>query len=119
MLIYFLNLKNKKSWDYNYKAASGSLYGSDTLLRNPDQVASNDAIAWATAFWFWKVNVIGGPYGSGVKNGQFGSSTNAINGGLECRGANSDKARKRFEIYKKVLLAFNINTVPNETGCYN
>ena len=108
-----------QSWDYNYKAASISLYGSDTLLRNADQVASNDEIAWATAFWYWRTSVIGGQYGQGVKNGQFGSSTNAINGALECRGSNGDKARKRFEIYKKVLVAFNIYSTPNESGCYN
>ena len=52
-------------------------------------------------------------------NGQFGAATNAINGGLECRGSLQYKARKRFEIYKKVLTAFKITTVPNETGCYN
>ena len=47
-------------------------------MTNPDQVASNDQIAWATAFWFWKQNVIGGQYGSQVLNGQFGAATNAI-----------------------------------------
>ena len=69
--------------------------------------------------WFWKKNVIGGPYGSQVLNGQFGAATNAINGALECRGAHQDTARKRFELYKKVLTAFKLSVVPNETGCYN
>ena len=45
-LFYFLiilNLNNnllknlKKSWDYNYRAASQSLYNSDTLITDPDQ----------------------------------------------------------------------------------
>ena len=104
-----------KSWDYNYKAASFDLFGDDRLLRNPEQVATNDEIAWSTTFWYWKKNVHSAP---GVQNGQFGSSTNAINGFLECRGSNSDKARKRFEIYKKCLLAFGCSDAPNESGCY-
>ena len=60
----FINYFNcEKSWDYNYKAASISLYGSDTLLRNADQVASNDEIACPTAFWYSKTNAIGGSFG--------------------------------------------------------
>ncbi len=31
-----MNSLKKQSWDYNYKAASQSLYGTDILLRNPD-----------------------------------------------------------------------------------
>ena len=29
-------------------------------------MASNDAIAWSTAFWFWKTNIICGPNGQQV-----------------------------------------------------
>jgi chitinase len=92
------------------------LYGDDRLLRDPDQVATNENVAWATAFWFWKVNV-----GSNalVKRGQFGTSTNLINGALECRGIYKDKARKRFAIYRQVLQAFKVFETPIETGCYN
>ena len=65
---------------------------------------------------FWNKNV-----GSKqeVKNGYFGASTKAINGALECNGGlYEDKARIRFEIYKNVLKAFNLNEVANEKGCY-
>ena len=56
----------------------------------------------------------------GVKNGRFGAVTNAVNGKLECNnGINKDRAKKRFEIYKKILLAFNVKQKPDETGCYN
>ncbi|RNA04083.1 chitinase 4-like [Brachionus plicatilis] len=104
------------SWNYNYEAASQALYGDDRLLRDPDQVANNDEVAWATAFWFWKANV-GSRYD--VKNGRFGASTMAINGGLECNGPYQDKARKRFEIYKICMKEFNLNETPIENGCYN
>ncbi|CAF1004066.1 unnamed protein product [Brachionus calyciflorus] len=104
------------SWNYNYDACSRALYGDDRLLRDPNQVATNDEIAWATAFWFWKTNVGSNP---NVKNGNFGSSTMAINGGLECNGPYQDKARKRFDIYKIVMLEFGLTETPNERGCYN
>lgn len=104
------------TWDYNYKAASFDLFNDDRLLKNPDLVSDNEEIAWATAFWYWKKNV---GISRDVKEGKFGASTNLINGNLECRGNNQDKARKRFEIYKIVLKSFNINEQPNETGCYN
>ena len=86
------------------------------LWTNPAQVSANDNIAWSVSFWYWKVNVHSRP---GVSSGQFGVTTNAINGGLECSGPYQDKARKRFDIYKKVLTAFNINEAAIESGCYN
>lgn len=117
MKIFFFIFLAKKSWNYNYGAASADLYGDDRLLRNPDQVATNDEIAWATAFWYWKTRV---GTRQEVKNGWFGSATNAINGGLECNGGfYQDKAKKRFEIYKVVLKEFNVNETPIENGCYN
>ena len=56
----------------------------------------------------------------GVNTNRFGSVTNAVNGQLECKnGKYKQKARKRFEIYKKVLVAFNVKEKADETGCYN
>lgn len=46
--------------------------------------------------------------------------TNAVNGILECNnGKYRYKAKKRFEIYKKIHLAFNLKERIDETGCYN
>ena len=90
------------------------LYGDDRLLRNPDQVATSEEISWRTALWYWKKYVHGL-----ATTGQFGATTNAINGGLECRGAYQATAKKRFEIYKCVLLKLSITETPNESGCYN
>ncbi|RWS11900.1 hypothetical protein B4U79_02455, partial [Dinothrombium tinctorium] len=98
---------------YNYKAASQDLYGDDRLLRDPDLVSDNENVAWATAFWYWRTRVRNQ---ANVLKFWFGSSTNAINGALECRGAYQDKARRRFEIYKRVLKAFNLNVTPIENG---
>lgn len=104
------------SWDYNYLAASMDLFGDRRLLHDADQVAANEDLCWATTFWFWRKNV---GILAAVQNGHFGASTNAINGGLECRGAFQHKARIRFEFYKKVLRAFGVNDAPIESGCYN
>jgi chitinase len=92
------------------------LFGDDRLIRNPEQVASNEEISWAVSFWFWKTNV-----GSraDVKNGRFGASTRAINGDLECDGNFKEKARKRYQIYVIVLSIFDPSSTPIENGCYN
>lgn len=43
------------TWCNNYKAASLDLLGNTSLVANPDLVATNENLAWNTAFWFWKV----------------------------------------------------------------
>jgi predicted chitinase len=106
------------TWAYNYKEASLSIYKDDRLLRDPGLVSSNEQTAWLTSFWFWKKRVQPKP---AVRiRGEFGTSTKIINGGAECgKGRKEDVARKRFEIYKKVLVAFNIAETANEYGCYD
>merc|ERR1711862_935442 len=47
------------SWNYNYEAFSNYYCGDDTLLKNPERVASNSELAWASSIWFWAT---GGPY---------------------------------------------------------
>lgn len=43
------------TWCTNYKAASKDLLGDTSLVTNPDSVATNENLAFGTAFWFWKV----------------------------------------------------------------
>ncbi len=45
------------TWCANYRAASQDLFGNNSLVQNPDLVATNENYAWDTAFWFWKVRV--------------------------------------------------------------
>ena len=105
-----------KTWDFNYKEASFNLFNSDLLVQDPDLVAINEEISWLSAFWFWKTKV---SIDFGVKIGNFGSSTNKINGFLECRGKNIEKAKKRFEYYRTIFKIFEIDGTPIESGCYN
>lgn len=102
------------TWYDNYAAASKDLYGDDRLVKNPEMVAKDEDVAWATALWYWKSRVH-----AQVQGGEFGKSTKAINGALECSGGATDKPKKRFEIYKKVMVAFGITEAPIERGCYN
>lgn len=98
----------------NYRKASRALFGDDRLVKTPDLVADDENIAWACSFWYWKTRV--GTY-SKVKEGYFGWTTKGINGG-ECTSRVS-VAKRRFELYKKVLKAFKVNEIPKEGGCYN
>ncbi|OMH82765.1 Acidic endochitinase SP2 [Zancudomyces culisetae] len=104
------------TWAANYQAASKALYGDDRLLKNPETVGTDEKTAWDVSFWFWRDRVRTDP---GVMAGKFGSSTNMINGALECRGAYQAKAKKRFENYKKILPVLDPSATPIESGCYN
>ena len=74
-------------------------------------------LAWLTAYWFWKKNIHSK---TSISLGYFGASTKIINGYIECgRGRKENKAKKRFELYKKVMKAFNLMEKPIENGCYN
>ena len=105
------------TWCYNYRAASIDLYGNDWMVYDADAVARDEYIAWDTAFWFWKVNVHSRP---GVAEGQFGATTRAINGVLECDGGPYEYvARQRFQNYLTVRSAFGLSGTADERGCYN
>lgn len=103
------------TWGANYKEASQALYNDDRLLQNPDTVATNEDAAWGVSYWYWKNKVkptLAGTY-------KFGLATKAINGALECSGANTDKATKRYKIYTEILKVFEPSATPIESGCYN
>ena len=103
------------TWSDNYRAASKALYGDENvLLNNPESVATDQNRAWDVSFWYWKANVHNAP---GVQDGQFGSSTKAINGNLECSAPQHIEALARFAIYQKVFTIFDICGTPNPAGC--
>ena len=92
------------------------MYGDLRLWQNPDRVASDDVVAWSTAFWFWKTNV---HPNAQVQRGHFGATTRIINSG-ECTGTfNVKLAKKRYTFYANVLKAFSLAERPIEKGCYN
>jgi predicted chitinase len=66
------------SWNYNYYYAGAAL-GVD-LCTNPDRVATEEAVNWGTAMWFWTTNT--GATGTTCKQyvaaGSFGGTVKTI-----------------------------------------
>jgi chitinase len=105
---------------YNYKSCDAALEQQGmtaNIVNNPDIVANNDQYAMATAMWYWKNNVH-----DVAQNGQFGSATRRINGGLECSpGGNTQIAQKRFQLLQQCLSAVGTNPGAmgiSQAGCY-
>jgi len=115
------------SWNYNYGQFSEEFCGDKNILLNdPDRVASNPTLAWASSIWFW---FSGGACGAGEKckpgchevmlgtkkkcsadvaaGRQYGLgwATNIVNGGLECgadgRGKCDYRVHSRVKYYKR------------------
>jgi hypothetical protein len=78
-------------------------------------VAKDDNIAMATAIWFWSKNVH-----RFATSGEFGATTRAINGGLECApNGDTNKAKKRWNCFNECLRAAGeSNLGQKESGCY-
>ncbi|GFQ00733.1 chitinase 6 [Phtheirospermum japonicum] len=81
------------SWNFNYGPAGRSI-GFDGL-NNPGIVARDRVISFRTALWFWMNNCH-----NAITSGQgFGATIRAINGRLECDGANPDTVSARVRYY--------------------
>ncbi len=112
--------------NYNYGPA-GKALGVD-LLNNPDLVATDPAISFKTALWFWMTpqspkpschDVITGrwtPSAADRSAGRlpgFGVITNIINGGLECGHGSDSRVQDRIGFYKRYCQIFGIGTGDN------
>lgn len=105
------------SWSANYKSAGSGIGVGDDLYNDPDQVATSIETGMKVSVWFWKNKV---ETVSGVSDGtQFGLTTKAINGALECRGSNEDQSKKRYTIYKAMCTEFGVTNPAAESGCYS
>ncbi|XP_075511921.1 endochitinase EP3-like [Primulina tabacum] len=81
------------SWNFNYGPAGNSI-GFDGL-NNPDIVATDRVISFKTALWYWMNNCH-----DLITSGQgFGATIRAINGALECDGANPSTVTSRVGYY--------------------
>jgi chitinase len=89
------------SWNFNYKAAGDAL-GID-LLRNPNLVQTDPAVAWKTGLWYWMTQ--NGPgtmtaHNAMVNGNGFGETIRSINGSLECGGRNPAQVQSRINSYQ-------------------
>lgn len=103
------------TWAANYRTFSEQRFGSaSVLLQTPDLVAENLELSWGSALWYWETRVK-----TAIGQGQeFGKTTRAINGALECDGRNTKLAKKRYDLYMRILSALDIQANPIESGCY-
>jgi hypothetical protein len=88
------------SWNFNYEAA-GQALGVD-LLDNPGLVATNAAISWETALWYWMTGTGGGSLTSHeamVDSAGFGATIEAIND-IECNGGDPSEMQDRVNDYE-------------------
>lgn len=93
------------SWNYNYCAASQSIFGDPNVLRlDPDRVANDARVSWATGLWFWMTSTGAGSMTSHdaiTKGAGFGQTVQTINGSIECGGRNPAAVQSRIDAYKK------------------
>merc|ERR1712118_413058 len=112
------------SWNYNYGQFSKEYCGDQNiLLQNPDWVATNPKLAWASSMWFWftggACDAAGGerckPSPHNVFTGKqercpadiganrqygLGWATNVVNGGLEC-GSGSSVGKCDYRVHSR------------------
>ncbi|MDL2143084.1 chitinase [Flavobacterium tructae] len=121
------------SWNYNYGQISEFLYGDkNVLLKNPENVVKDAALAFQTAIWFWMTPQAPKPSCHAVMVGQwlptqqdinegrkpgFGATINIINGALECNKADSDKTQSRRGFYQRYLTVLNTSDPNCECQC--
>ena len=86
------------SWNYNYGAAGEEL-GYD-LLNNPDLVAQDPEIAWATGLWYWMTRGRTTCHDAITGGSGFGMTIDIINGGQECNGAWPEAVQDRVEYFQ-------------------
>ncbi|XP_075661905.1 endochitinase EP3-like [Castanea sativa] len=79
------------TWNYNYGAAGTSI--KIDLLNSPETVATDVAVSFKTALWFWMTNV------RPVVSQGFGATIRAINGAIECNGGNPSTVQARIQYY--------------------
>lgn len=83
----------------NYQAAGD--YLQKNLVGNPGMVSTDAVTNWQTALWFWVVHKNPGTAGTqnchqAIQAGDFAQTTRIINGGIECPGSDSAKARAQY-----------------------
>jgi hypothetical protein len=100
------------SWCANYRRYGEERFGDAEMFYNDPGLVATAPYDLDSAAWFFETDVTD-------SGGQFGLTTEAINGGIECcDGCSSTTPQKRYEIF--VALANHVGlTGYSEGGCYN
>ncbi len=105
------------SWNYNYCAAGQAL--GLPLQYDPDLVARESPVAWATALWFWMTSTGAGwttGHNAMVNGPGFGETIRTINGSLECNGGNPGQVQSRIQFYLRFCSILGVDPGGNQ-GC--
>jgi basic endochitinase B len=115
------------TWNYNYGQFSEAYFGNkDSLLRNPELLATDPVVSFASAIWFWMTPQRPKPSCHDIMVGKwipssndslcgrlpgFGTTVNIINGGMECgRGEPMEKTKCRYGYYAYFCKYFKVPT---------
>ena len=104
------------SWNYNYCTAGDAL--GYNLRQQPELVATNATVAWATGLWFWMTQRGAGsftPHDGIVGDHGFGETIRSINGDVECNGGSPEGVTSRVNFYGKFCQMLGVTPGPNET----
>jgi len=96
------------SWNYNYCSASRFIFDDDghTLVKDPDLLERDPAVAAQASLWFWMTQAGDGtmsPHDCIARGHGFGCTIRSINGSHECNGKNKDQVASRVERYVRFL----------------
>jgi predicted chitinase len=107
------------SWNYNYCAASRSIFGDQEVLRrDPDRVAREAWVAWATGIWYWMTSTGPGTmtcHDAMANDRGFGETIRSINGSLECGGRNPTQVNSRIDAYRRFCSMLGVDPGGNLT----
>lgn len=123
------------SWNYNYGQFSQAWFGDKSvLLKEPDRVATDPVLSFASAIWFWMTPQFPKPSCHSVMSGEwiptaddlakgrapgFGATVNVINGGVECgTGRDMQKTLYRYQYYRYFCAYLHVSPGENVT-CTN
>ena len=105
------------SWNFNYCAAGAAL--GLNLQYDPDLIARDSKVAWATSLWFWMTSTGAGwttGHNAMVNGNGFGETIRTINGSLECNGGNPGAVQSRVSSYLKFCQILGVDPGGNQ-GC--
>ena len=84
--LYFGRGPLQLSHNYNYYHFDADADEVNDLCSYPDLIATNEAVGWASAFWFWTSSIgsDGKTCAQYVQEGSFGGTLDTVNGAFEC-----------------------------------
>jgi hypothetical protein len=109
------------TWPANYTSASNALGLGQTLVNNPELVATDPAVSWKTGFWFWMSGLSGGgttPH-QAITTGQGLGATIRIINGIECGNPSAPAlpVQNRLRHFRRFSYMFGLDPGAAATGC--